>query len=1112
MFQTLKNYAFGFMARIPIIREFVPEQYKNNSTISNSSRSELETLHKYPQAGFSNSDLEYKQSTLPDIVSPNVIELKHPPSSSNNQQEKINIKAALLPVMENLPKEVLSQRPDLKREISNQLKRLYLAPNIQANLRQEIEGEITKSAIGTLNSLITDYQKKLSVIKPTSSDKVNPEEYADLIQEYISKSLEFLLEVNNYIIGKTMTLYPHISNQDLTEALLSTRNISKKVAEEALGALYKSFSTLPITVLEGDQGSSIHIVQYVSAKLKDSIKTLYLASKFGIQSSELFQAFKNQIKFTMPQNLVTDDSVHNTLRLIKAFQEGTNGSVILNHNADSNQDIKIANLDKETKQQIINSLVQIIIKEYTIRHDDTLKNQVITHNGKLIKLSDFITNIKKDLASYLAAINNHENSIAQLVTETKKDPFWENCGLEDERANIEALYSTPHSVHSLLGRTNTELIMGHSHPGKPILDCLNINPNNPQLEIERIIHEVSLLAVIDVLSDFRGRKRENPVFDSYANFQSIPWLKPLYQARYKEYQSWLETKQTTPLPTRNLLRELARLGTELNGNSSQSNPMFSFFDFCQRYKIKDIGDAMIPRLFNLTDELTASLCYQVFSNLISGVRPGEQNGLTNDEVKHIQDLTDFLQEQSILKGKDGQQIVAINDDKLYEEKYKYMKALIGNRGFLILNTPIIIKFLLNSLGIEKNQVKDRSVETKNVTQALLLFYSLLKHLPDKSNNIDSLLKRQAVFATLIDNFESFAKQAPLIRNKFLKQSLGLNEACTAADPFNRSGVIPAMCQDMERQLDEYPKRAKSFQELREKRRILEEEYLQTHDSHIAKEINHLRDQERAIKPISLENLLSVYDQLSECINRNPRNIQQIQTILKDVKKVNRPLLKDIRHYIENLIEVEPIALINFIKTSANQELQTYTKKLLISQASKLAQELISSNSNNTNGTIQITDNDEIAIRKYTKVLNLLKYIAFLVNHYGANTVSINSAGIDETNTHLRQENINRINTVSELMRKSVLLLVDDSRINEEVFPGQLEAKRTLVELLEEFKVRPALDHKMEWISHRKAQKKIEDSIYFEPKPFSSHQGNYNRDPASYLPVNSRITQQKINSY
>ncbi len=1059
MLQTLTNTALGFMGRIPVIREFIPAKYKNNLTNTKSNRVELETFHK-------------------DFSSPHITNIEDSRSQlliNNNQPGQTNGKVALLSILENANEEILNKRPDLKRDISSHIERSNPDPKARINFRDEV---IINKSLGTLDALIKNYQKRFPLIQHTNAGNINPEEYVDLIQEYITKALKFILEVNNHIIYRTATIDPHIQDQDIAEAFSKAKKVSKKIAEVAFGALYTSFQQLPQISFEGSQGGTIHITPYISSRLKNGIKSLYLVSKFGAQSSEIFQIFKDQIQGSLPQNsAATDESIHNILSLIRTFQEATHGNIILNPHEITGGDIKIADLDKETKQQIIDSLIQFILKEYTVQHDDI-------NNKEQVELIKFLQNTKKDLAYCLKKINDCEILTSQLITEMNKDTLWENLSLKDELTNIKALYSTTTSfTQDLLGKTNKETIMGLEHRGRSVIDELNSNPNNPRIALERIIHEISLLAVIDVLSDHRGRKRQNPVFESYDNFQTIPWLKPLYQARYKEYKSWIESEKVTRRPTRNLIRELARLGAELNDNSSQSNPMFSFFDFCQRYKIKDISDQMIPKLSDLTEGLNLPLALDVFSNLVSCVRPGEQEGLSNDDVKRIQDLTDFLREQAILRDKDGKSIIAPIEESLHKQKFDHLQAVIGNRGFLVLNTPIIIKFLLNSLGIEKHHTKtltDESVEKKNASLASLLFYILLKHLPAKSDNIDSLLKRQEIFATLIDNFKSFSEKLPVLKSKFLRQSLGLNETLNGPDPL-RGGAIPNICNDMERHLDEYPARAKLFQELEEKRKTLEEEYLQTHDSHIAKEISHIRNQQRVVKPISLGNILAVYDQLSECINRNPANVQQIQKMLKDLKQVNKPLLKDIRHYIENLLEVEPITLVNFIKTSANQELQTYTKKLLLTEASKLAQELIASNANHTNGNIQITDNDEVAIKKYSKILNLIKYIAFLVNHYGTNKVSINSAGIDESNIHLRQEIINRINSVSELMRRSILLLVDDNRINEEVFPGQLKAKRTLVELLEEFGIRSALDHKIEWTSFKKAQKRIEENSYGREK-------------------------------
>ena len=1046
MLKTLKHSTLSFLGRIPVIRNFVPEKYNSISNTSTSSRARLATLHKEASRTSSNTNNgEINRSII-----------------ANYQEGQTKGKEAVTPILSIEKSPILDTMPDLKEKIVSHIKRRDL--DLQAPVDFQ-EAVISTQALEHLNGLIVNYKTEFSLIQQRSSGSINPQEYVDLMQEFISKSINFALEINNQIIGRTATLDPYVQDYDIAKAFSVARNVSKKLANQAYIALCESFPALPH--FRFDEAQGLHVANYIRSKLKDNIEALHFSSQFGLQAAELFQAFKDQISLKVLDSPAATLPVHNTLNLLEAFQEATHGSLLIS-TKEMNSNITVADLDKETKTKIINALIQTIIQEYTLRHDEISDEQ----QADLIRS---MISTKQDIADCLIALDREENTTFKKVIELGQNKLWTDLFGKQELGGIKQLYAGLCSTDSLLGRTNKDVIMGHNHPAQPIRDHLTINPNSSRIDLERIIHEISLLAVMDTLTKFRGRKREHPVFESYANFQTIPWLKPLYEARCKEYASWIETEQVTKLPTRRLVKELARLGAELHSGSSESNPEFSFRDFAKRYKVEDLRNAMFKRVADLTDIDETALQLEFFSKLASYLKSGEQEGLTDFEVKRIKDLTEFLLEQTTIIGEDGKQIIAAkNNDPTCIKKHEDITKLIANRGTLIVNTPIVIKFLLNSLGLENGStkaVKGKSIERENALLAAFLFYILLKYLPETSSSIDSLLKRTELVTTLIDNFTPLLEELPVLKSKILKHSLGFGET-------TKSGVIPSLCKDLEKHLNEYPQRIMSLKNIEQRIDVLEKEYLETHDRSINIEINRLREQVRQIRPITLSDLLIVHGQLSDCIQRNPIHTQQIQTLLSDAKQPNGLLLKDLRDYVGILIEVEPATIINFVKNSANQELQIYTKKLLIAQASKLAQELIASNSS-SNGTIRIVDNDEVAIKKYSKMLNLIRYTAFLINHYGAKEVSINSAGIEERDQNLRGEIIQRINMVSELMKKNVMLLIDDNRFNEEVFPGQLEAKRALVEALQEFRIPSELGPKMEWTSQAKVQKMLEDRMYRE---------------------------------
>ncbi len=1061
MLLALKNVTLSLLGRIPFINRFVPEKYKQNSQIQNLDRTELEDMHKNTELGDFTIPISAKNESSTETS--NIKQISTPTSSEGKRRFREILEHSNLSIIEGLP--------TLINDINNSIQRTNLDPKGRIQFQEE---SIANKASNTLNALIANYHNKFPLIEKANAADLRPEErmeiyeqYVELMQGYINQALEFIVELNNRIIYRTATLDSSINNQHIAEAFQKARDISSAIATKAWNALYASFKQLPQESLETREGP-IHITQYISQRLKNELSTLYTASNFGIHSIDLINAFKDEVQQEALTGLNSSShtNIHNALATIETLHEAMHGSILWN--GSSNASLALAQLDPELINRIRQTLVTTIVKEFNMRHDDIPDSAQKT-------LSRSLVNTKKDLADCLSKIAKQEVKTMTLMEEASQSKTLKNLGLTVEQERIKEEYQKLNSCKDLLGRTNNEHIMGQLYHGKPIVDELTIKGNSDRIDFERLIYETSLLALMDVIAQNRGTARSYSIDESTANFKTVPWLKSFYEERCTEYKSWIESTQVTELPTRQLAKELARLGSELHELSNESHPWFSFSDFCNRYKIKDLGDAMLERISDLTNTGVLALQLELFSLLFTYLRPGEQKGLTDEDVKKINDMTEFILEQSILKDEKGKQVIAPKaPNSLGVNKYIEMLSLVGNRGSLIVNTKPVLKFLLNSLGIENGKTKllsEQSTETKNSMLAALLFYVLIKHLPERSNSIDSLLKRQEIFTTLVDNYKTLTQELPVLQPKVVKQSLGLTES-GAPHPF-REGVIVSICQDLERHLKEYPVNAKLFQETEQQRKQLDDEFHQTHDAHLSPEIDRLRIQERKLRPITLANLLTVYEKIHDCINRNPETIKNIESTLSKVKQFKAPILKDIREYVANLIDVEPETIINFVKSSANKELQSFTKKLLISQAAKAAQELAASNTNK-HGIIEISDNDEVAIRKYSKILNLVKYTAFLVSHYGAKEVSINSSGISNEDQRLRSEIINRINAVSELLRKNVLLLVDDSRINEEVFIGQLEAKRELVELLEEFKIKSAIDHKVAWTSLKKAQRIINE--------------------------------------
>ncbi|MDA0772151.1 MAG: hypothetical protein O3C63_04335 [Cyanobacteria bacterium] len=1051
MFGTLKNAALNFLGRVPFIKKFVPEKYKKEKK---DNRPELQNFHRQESRLDLARKLRIENTRLNDSNSGQnsqfSTDLRKHEVTATQMAGKDNIKEEI----KNSEETIISNLYDLTLAINERITR----ENPNAPLLIDTD-QIKKEASISVNTIIESMQRRLQLIeyKYQNIDHPNPEppidEYLDLLHEYISNSTKFILEVNNRVLKNTISVDTNVTDYDIAKALEANREISKALCSKILDALKDSKLKNYIIGHEIKTNSgSIQLPDYLRLELAESIKALYLGSQFGIHSETIINLFKDKV-----QNIDTNNpaTYSNSCKTISQLQKAIHGSILQNPTNNDLEDTKIGEVDSDVFKQALKLLVDNITKGLDIKHNDQPDNST---NLELKQIEIY----KLELARLLTNSSDTELLTQQSLQSLTSDNSWDELGLNTEEQNQEILnrYAALHSTDDLLGTTSNETILGKTYPGHKLINTLRIDgieAGHLKEHFERLIYETSLVALIDRLTTHRSLKSEDSHFALHPNFEKIDWLKSFYIEKYNDYKTWLEPKEITTLNIRRLGKELAHLGKELHNISGSNYPLFELADMCsaERYNITDAANAMLKRVAKMTDIGRLSLHLELANELFANLQPNQEHGLDEQEVKQIKDLVEFLKNESILRDDNGKQIIAPLKDKdgrnsLGMAKSEHMKKLIGSRGFLLLNTPIIVKFLKNSLDSEskKPQTGDgQSIEHRNSILASLLFYILVKYLPAKSNDIDSLKARALIFKTLMSIQAKGQRYLPILYNRMQQQGLGMQEGLNAPHMDGKPGIYLGLSQDIETKLLQYPEQLNAYN----KALIADNKVL----------ANQLRPQ------IQLKDLLEIYQDLDQFSKKLPKTIGKIEGKLSSVKNHKQPLLRGIKEIIKATIESDTLTVVNFVKNQDNKELTSFTHELLLDKAAKLASRLVEHNLDKE-GNLLILDSHQNTMNSLISLLIYTKQAARLIDNFGISKIRIQSNG------HGPEHN-NNVKIISDLIKRRVVLITNAKNKEVEEFPAQAKTKMVLVELLKEpeFKFRPVISNIFSWHDISNIKEKIQ---------------------------------------
>lgn len=1081
MFQSLKNAVFGVLGNVPFLKNFVQRKHEAKNDFNSKTRPELEFFHRRLNSneGFSDPIQNLKPKGNITKVDWNTNPDQEPPKPELKSQEwERDGKEALSSLLSLQKFESIKSSFELNKAISEHIKKPN--DNSEINFHADV---ISNAALRTFNTLVESYKKTFPVVQDSNPQrKIDPNTYVKLMQNYVSRSLNFVIELEGRIVNQVIKADPNSSDLDIAKAIRLHRELSKSIAEKTLLTIMQSFELLP--PIEGAES----IVSIIGKEMRDSLRTLYLGSKFGIHSKTIVETFKAQVQKI---NTRDDTTVSKSLMALQELQNAIHGSLVQDTDTDKHSQ-EIAQLDSALVNNVLENLIKTILKEFVFRHDEI--------NDKYQKnVLRPLHHCKHDLARFLTRSAEIESETQKIVNANKNDKIWQSINLNSETENqsIEDAYRQINSqTNAILGYTNAENIKKIQVPSAQISSLLK--GENLDKHFARILHETSLLAAIDVFCSYHNDKQDaSQALTLHPNFETIPWLKDFYNEKHKQYLSWIEDPQNTELVTRRIVKELSKLGDALNKIG-----YFDFEDFASnaRYKIVDEAKKLLNRTANLTDMGVLSMTLEIFSTLFSYLEFDDKGPFKSEEIRGIKELVNFLKEESVLIDTNGKQVVAPKrPNTLGVNRANYMKELVGNTGFLILNTPRIIKFLEQSLN---NKNLESTFARRDSLLATLLFYILVKYTPPTVNNIDSLKAKTKIFRLALKLYSKGKEGLPVLYQKLCRQVLGLNDTLTAHDPSLGLGLFKSMIIDLESKISEYPKQQQIYKEA-----LYEAVFKKTDESY---------NKARSLKPsIELADLLDVYSDIESALQEYGESAINIENTLSKLKNIPGPLIKGSKEMIKTLISSDIDAIdihriVKFVKESADEDLIHYTEKLLLNTATQYAQALLSKNLDNKNRLI-ILDSDQNGINNLIYLLEHIKHTGYLLNRYDVSKINIRASTVAaKEEPAVQRQIINNISLIKNLLSRKIALIADAATLEEEVFPGQFEAKRTLLELIKEpeFNFKPAFGSILSWIPSDAKLQEAQEAPYIitglESKNLfeKSHLRSYTRPKNDLRKVNS----------
>jgi hypothetical protein len=619
----------------------------------------------------------------------------------------------------------------------------------------------------------------------------------------------------------------------------------------------------------------------------------------------------------------------------------------------------------------------------------------------------------KDLKQFLYELAVSENTEYNILQQLKNDNFLENLNINTTEATkkINDAYKDVHQISKNLGVLQTEDIMGIKFEKTPLINLFNMENEQSIDHLKRLVLEVTVLAGIKViLSEINPQNKNldlslvrkdinNKDLPSTLNFESIPWLKSFYAERVSHFENIVKNDNST-FKIAPVIKEISNIGKEL-----LKTKLFTASDFFARYGLNKEDEELLSLIGEMTEIGRMSLNIGFVTNFLSYLNHDENCPMTKEEIANIQLLIKYLNEKSKILDQNGKEIYApLGNDQRLDQLYDKIKQDIGKRDFLALNTPLILNFIKKCYGQDvqpPRKIKEDSFEANNQVLSSWLFYILVKFLPEKSSDNDSLSARMQVSKIVLDqNFQKDNKVNPSLFKKMIKQTRGLSELGNFASTRGRKGIIKALCLDLENHINTYVSGNKSN--------------------------------------IELKDVLNHYSELEITFKNNPRSFEKINEVQKNIFKANQEVLQPLENKLISLYENEPETVLSFIKSQKIIN-PHYKEKFTIDLLNKIDTEL---KTIPLRDITSIKDSDEAIIKKITSIIKDITNLGYILNEKGLSFIELDEKYFEKSQN--KKEITQRITNLKRFLESKIQIL-EDSRYSQEseIFPNQYETVNEL---------------------------------------------------------------------
>jgi hypothetical protein len=865
-----------------------------------------------------------------------------------------------------------------------------------------------------LKAFIIQYQEKLTKkfeeeiakLNNKNFDANNHVKYIELWNDYIVENKRLMLEATDQILLSTCQL-ELVNDLDLTSALKVSKDITKEIASICLNTITEQLNNIPIGFKLENEKTKKNYRDLLKEEYLEDITNLHLMTKFGLFSEEIILRSFSKINKNFSK---LGKSLFEDLTIIKNLQDAIHCGLIIKREDLDKNNFRIGMVDREIVKNAFESLTSLYF-DYV-----ELRSKYIPQEEYQIKKNQILSGIR-DLKNFIYNLGLIENLGLIKLQEDTNENLWNRLGI-DKKEVTSTINNTYKKINWLSERTGVikgEKILGYEFQDTPVMNLINEANEDRVDQIKRILLEVSIVAGTKVILEARNKDHKkldftqkrynsnNKVLPATINFESLPWLKDYYNQSVEYYQSLLN-KEVSNFKIAPIIKELSMIGKEL-----RTSKLFTASDFFNRYGLLEEEDELINLIGEMTDIGRMRLNIDFVSNFLSYLND-ENNILNKQEITNIKLLINYLSKECKVRDKNGKEIYSPTKyEPEIEKVYDKMKNIVGKTSFLSLNTPLIINFLkktFGKFGEQDKKIIPDSFEANNQVLASWLFYVLVKFLPEKSSDNDALKSRIEIYRTLMDeNFQNQAKFNTSLFKKMVKQARGLEENENMASKDNRKGVIKALCLDLENHINSLIKGQPSNS--------------------------------------NIKNLLNYYQEIENINKRNPKSLNKILEVQKNIFRTNEPLIKPLEESLIKVYEKSPATVLEFVKSQKEKNphyLEKFSKDLLntIEQTLK--------NIKINNRKISLLDSDQKTISTLVSCYENIINLGYVFNKNSSDQIELVTS-LFKTNETEKQKIQNAIRSIKQFM-ESKIELKSDSRFSpeEESFENQFELKNRLKQL------------------------------------------------------------------